>query len=260
MGEMTMKKKSVFWVGAAVLALAGLAGVTSANATMLVDRGLPTTNLNNSAGANRSNVAWLFGGSPADYWMVGDTFTNTGSQTWAIDTIRLWTVGTTGTAALWGGTDGSTIGLVSGSGVISNAAYADLSSYQGSSGRYIDMHQIDFAVSILLAPGQTYDFFLDGTGNGNYVVPFVHASNAALSGPPQDGANGLMFYANVLGGTFDPLSVGTWNSSDPGWGWDKPSDVNVQAFGTTTVPEPPTLALFGLGLAGLAFSRRRKQV
>ncbi|MHB1173549.1 MAG: PEP-CTERM sorting domain-containing protein [Sulfuriferula sp.] len=253
-----MKTKLAFWAGAVLLALTCLAGVTSANATMLVDRGLPTTNLNNIAGSNRSNVAWLFGGSSADYWIVGDTFTNTGSQTWAIDTIRLWSVGATGTAALWGGIDGSTIGLVSGSGTISGATYADSSLYQGSSGRFIDMHQIDFAVSILLAPGQTYDFFHDGTGNGNYVIPFVHASNAPLSGSPQDGANGLMLYANVVGGVFDPLSVGTWNSL--GDGWDKPSDVNVQAFGTTTVPEPATLALFGLGLVGLGFSRRRKQV
>ena len=255
-----MKTKSASWVGAAALALAScLAGVTSAHATMLVDRGLPTTNLNNIAGQNRSNVAWLFGGSSANYWMVGDTFTNTGSQTWAIDTIRLWSVGATGTAALWGGIDGSTIGLVPGSGALSNATYADGSSYQGTSGAYSAMHQIDFAVSILLAPGQTYDFFLDGTG-GNYGIPFVHASNAPLSGSPQNGANGLMLYANILGGTFDPSSVGTWNSSAPGGGWDKSSDVNVQVFGMTTVPEPPTLVLFGLGLAGLAFSRRRKQV
>lgn len=259
MGGMTMKKKSVFWAGAVALALAGLVRVTSANATMLVDRGLPNTNLNNIAGSNRSNVAWLFGGSSADYWMVGDTFTNTGSQTWAIDTIRLWSVGATGTAALWGGIDGSTIGLVPGSGAISNVTYAGGSSYQGYSGAYSAMHQIDFAVSILLAPGQTYDFFLDGTG-GSYGIPFVHASNAPLSGSPQDGANGLMLYANVLGGTFVPSSVGTWNSSAPGGGWDKSSDVNVQAFGTTIVPEPSTLALLGLGLAGLGFIRRKKQV
>lgn len=251
-----MKILRMTFLAASAVACFTFAAAASAS-VLLFDRGLPTTNLNNSAGANRSNVAWLFGGTSADYWMVGDTFTNTGSQTWAIDTIRLWSVGATGTAALWGGIDGSTIGLVSGSGAISGATYADGSSYQGYTGAYSALHQIDFAVSILLAPGQTYNFFLDGTGNGNYVVPFVHASNAPLSGSPQDGADGLMLYANVVGGAFDPSSVGTWNSSDPGWGWDKPSDVNVRAFGTTTVPEPATLALLGLGLAGLGFSRRK---
>lgn len=247
------RTKSIFWAGVAMFVFAGLAGTTGANATLLVDRGLPDTNLNNSAGANRSNVAWVFGGyAPADYWIVGDTFTNTGSQTWAIDTIRLWTVGTTSTAALWGGIDGSTIGLVSGSGAISGATYADGSSYQGSSGAYITMHQIDFAVSILLAPGQTYDFFLDGSG-GNYVVPFVHASNAALSGSPQDGANDLMLEANVVGGSI--VSVGAWTSLN--YGWDKASDVNVQVFGA--VPEPTTYAMLVLGLGLLGFMRRRRK-
>ena len=53
------------------------------------------------------------------------------------------------------------------------------------------MVQIDFAVGITLAPGQTYQYFLDGTGS-SVTVPFSHASNAALSGSPQDGADNLM--------------------------------------------------------------------
>lgn len=245
--------KWTFLAGATSLALAGLAGVTNANAALLVDRGLPTSNLNNSAGANRSNVAWVDGGyTSADYWMVGDTFTNTSSQTWAIDTIRLWTVSTTGTATLWGGIDGSTIGLVSGSGTISPAFYADASSYQGYTGAYRDMFQVDFGVSILLAPGQTYDFFLDGTG-GDYVIPFVHASNAALSGSPQDGADNSMLWANVVSGSV--VSVEPWTSL--GNGWDKASDVNVQAFGS--VPEPATYAMLIPGLGLLFMGRRRKQ-
>ena len=254
-----MKKKSAFWTGAAGFAFACLVGVTNVNATLLVDRGLPTTNLNSSAGTNRSNVAWVSGAdtgadNSADYWMVGDTFTNTASQAWAINKIRLWTVGKSDTTALWGGIDESTIDLVSSSGAISNATYADSSMYQGSSGGY-GMHQIDFAVSILLAPGQTYDFFLNGTG-GDYGIPFVHASNATLSGSPQEGADNAMLWGEVVSGSFNQTSVQPWTSL--GGGWDKASDVNVQAFGTT-VPEPSTYAMLILGLGLLGFVGRRKK-
>jgi len=47
------------------LGLAGLLSVgTDAQAsTLVVDRGLPDTNLNSAAGADRSNVAWGFNGA-----------------------------------------------------------------------------------------------------------------------------------------------------------------------------------------------------
>lgn len=236
-----------------LLALGLLAGPLTANATMLVDRGLPTDNLNNAAGVSRSNVAWVSGGyTPTDYWLVGDTFTNTSSGIWSINSIRLWTVGLTSAVTLWGGTDGSTIGVIAGSGVISNATYAGSIMYQDIGGSSIAMHQIDFSVGITLAPGETYAFFLDGTG-GAYVVPFVHASNAALSGSAQDGANDSMLWGQIVSGSFDHLEA--WTSL--GNGWDKASDVNVQVFGAA-VPEPGTLALLGLGLVGLGMTKRRK--
>lgn len=246
------KKKLLSWHGIAALALVGLLGVSNANADLLVDRGLPTDNLNNAAGASRSNVAWVFGGTSANYWLVGDSITNTSSQTWSIDTIRLWTVGGTSTAALWGGMVGTTMGLLSGSSSISSALYSNSATYQGYSGGFINMYQVDFAVNILLAAGETFDFFLDGTG-GSYTVPFAHASNAALSGSLQDGADNLMLAANILNGSL--VSVEDWTSL--GNGWDKASDVNVQVFGEA-VPEPATLALVALGIAGLGFGRRRK--
>lgn len=251
----TIFHKSVL-AGAALCALS-FAGQASA-AAMLVDRGLPVDNLNNAAGANRSNVSWAFTQyTSADYWMVGDTFTNNSAGTWLIDTIRLWTVGQTDSAVLRGGLVGDTVGVISG------VTYGDAmtSDYQGSGGSMIAMYQVDFAVNVVLAAGQTFNFFLDGTGSAaagqDTEVPFAHASNAALSGSPQDGADGSMLYANVLNGVVDYLSVGAWSSADPGWGWDKASDVNVQVFGNA-VPEPGSFALAGLALLGLAVAGRRR--
>jgi hypothetical protein len=246
---------------------ASLAVAVNASADLLVDRGLPTDNINNAAGSDRANVAWAFTAyTSPDYWVVGDTFQNTSSQTWDINQITLWTVGTTTSASLWGGIDGSSaINVVSASGAISPATYADGSTYQGTSGSSIAMHQVDFAVNITLSAGQTYDFFLDGTGSGDgTVVPFAHASNAALSGSPQDGADNSMLYAEVVGGILDPTSVGTWDSSTDGW--DKSSDVNVQVSGApASVPEPSTyfagaLLLLPLGVGAIRSLRKERTV
>jgi len=231
-----------------------------AGATLLVDRGLPTANLNNAAGADRANVSWAFTQyTSPDYWLVGDSFQNTSSAAWTINTIRLWTVGQTDTAILRGGVGGGSIDIVSTLGSISPSTYVGGATYQGSSGSYISLYQIDFAVNITLQAGQTYDFFLDGSGSGDGTyVPFVHASNAALSGSNQDGADNSMLYAEVLNGVVDSTSVGTWSCD--GYGWDKASDVNVQVLGTV-VPEPTTviagaLLLLPLGASALRIVRK----
>lgn len=243
---------------ATACAFALAAGLNSAvlASPILVDRGLPTTNLNNAAGADRSNVAWVFGKSPSatDYWLVGDTFTNTSSQNWLIDLIRLWAVGPATTAVLYGGVGNSAVNVVSTGAVSGPVTYAGGSTYQGSGGSSIDMFQLDFAVNLALAPGETFNFFLDGTG-GSYVIPFAHASNAARSGSPQQGADDSMLWANVVNGAVVPGSIGPWSSQ--GNGWDKASDVNVQAFGQ--VPEPSSIALMGAALLGAAAARRRRK-
>jgi hypothetical protein len=237
-------------------------GCMSVNAALLLDRGLPTANLNNAAGADRANVAWAFTQyTSPDYWVVGDTFKNTSSEAWAIDSIRLWTVGQTDTAILRGGVEGGSMGIISSSYSIADVTYAGGVMYQGSSGSSIGMHQVDFAVNITLAPGQMFSFFLDGSGSGDGTfVPFAHASNAALSGSAQDGADDLMLYAEVLNGILDSSSVGSWTSL--GDGWDKASDLNVQVFGSP-VPEPTTilagaLLLLPFGVSTIRILRRNR--
>lgn len=237
-----------------VLAL-GVANAFAAP-TMLVDRGLPTTNVNNAAGSNRSNVAWVEGdysSSTAPYTVLGDSFTNTSGVAWSISNIRVWIVGDFATARLLGGVEGGSLGVASTSYTASSTLYANSESYQGYSGAFRALTQIDFAVNLLLGAGETFDFFLDGTGAGQYVVPFMHASNAALSGSPQDGSNDQMLSARLTGGSFGPVS--TWTSLNNGW--DKASDFNVQVEGQA-LPEPGSLALVGIAAFGLAASRRRR--
>ncbi len=241
---------------ALALAAAALFATAAQASTVLVDRGLPDANLNNVAGANRSNVAWTDGGyvSVNDYWLIGDTFTNTSGATWQIDSIRMWTVGNTATASLWGGKAGGSVSVVSASGVVSGPVlYTGGATYQGSGGGLVDMFQVDFAVNITLGAGETFEFYLDGTG-GRYVVPFGHASNAALSGTPQDGSDGQMLGGRVVNGAFDTSTRYGWTSL--GNGWDKGSDFNVQVSGNV-IPEPASMALVGVALLGLAAARRR---
>lgn len=223
---------------------------------LLIDRGLPTANLND-AGGSRSNYSWLFpkpAADATDYWLVGDSFTNSSPGIYSIDTIRLWTVGAAAdltSAILWGGIQGSTITLLGSAASKTEIYYLGGVAYS-SGPLLLPLTQIDFGVGILLGPGQTYDFFLDGAdASSPDFLPYVHASNAALSGSSQDGADGLMRWAYVSSGTIAAGDVGTWTSND-GILLDKVTDVNVQVFGTASVPDGgSTLLLIGLALAGM---------
>lgn len=241
-----------------VFAVAFLVGSPLVMAQVLVfDRGLPTTNLNNAAGANQSNVQWADVETlPETPWLPGDDFTLPGSGAYVVTKIRVWSTNNTG-LSLRGGVAGGAIGVISSSYTATSVTYANSESYQTAGGAFLTLYQLDFTVNIPLNGGVTYQFFLDGPAiaSGNdFQGAYLHASNAALSGSTQAGANDTFLFLGNDG------TVYTWNSATgagtycPGCsGWNKASDGNVQVFAVvpqSALASAPTMS--GIGLAWLA--------
>lgn len=264
----------------AVLLTLLAAATTAASADIVVfDRGLPTANLNNSAGANRSNVSWGFGAWTPTYYS-GDDFTLGGAGQWNISTVRVWAnVGDLGSLtaledrfssiSLYGGSGPTLVNLMSGATTgnstnnsnisITAVTYAGGANYQGTGGTFSNIFQIEFNnLDWLVNGGEKQHFSVAGVDKGGqpYSPFFMHASNSALGGAPADGADQLYsaFFDNGANGlVFD----GSINSADLGMGWDKSSDINVQ-IQASVVPEPSSVALFGVALLGFAATRRKR--
>lgn len=273
-----------------------LLGATQAHAVTVVDRGLPTANLNNAAGANRSNVAWDFQGYG---WFAGDDFTIAGTGKYKIDSITFWLVPIRATAdndadfddldyklgdfyssmAFYlGEASSTTVPLLTSGNFLAGSNdtdNADISisrvlyngsggqhDYQGSSSQFIQLFEVTLSnLALVVDGGASYQFGAECRGpndsgdTGVYTTCFMHATNEALAGSPQDGADNLfrVFYADALLG--DATFETTWDSK--GGGWDKSSDVNIRVS-ATAVPEPASLLLMAGGLMGLALAGRRR--
>ena len=284
----TTRRKATFASGIARWATTHLTGIALAGALIAVsqsvaaqvlvfDRGLPTANLNNAAGANRSNVFWADQETPpVTPFLPGDDFTLAGSGPYAVNKIRVWSKGNTG-LTLRGGVAGGPIGLISSTFTATSVTYANSQTYETQATGFIPLYQIDFTVNIPLNGGVTYQFFLGGpavsAGGNDFQGASLHASNAALSGSPQTGSNGIFLFLDNAGTPTtwnSQTGTGTYCTPTPCPGFSSPTDGNVQVFAAppqviaavTPVPTTTGAGLAGLGLllagAGAFVTRRRR--
>jgi hypothetical protein len=96
--------------------------------------------------------------------------------------------------------------------------------------------QVDFtSLNARVEGGRKYRFGVWGAGRANTnqqgktYLWFNYASNAALSGAKQDGADGITL-------EFDGAGRYQGDFKTEGSIWDKPADINVQVFAHRTDP------------------------
>ena len=239
-----MTLSGVSQLGRRVLVVLALA--SSLSAGVIFERALPTANLNNAAGADRSNISWAPGDNT---YILGDDFT-LGSDS-VINSLSVWEVSNNGSPTTEFGSLSLYVGADPNISLISSSYTSSLVSgyqYQGSSGTFYDVYQITFSgLNLSAAGGVLYDFGIGATP-GTESSLFLHASNAAFSGSTQDGSDGLF-----LGFTGPPYTLAYVIDSN-GNGWDKSSDINVE------IAVPETATTFGLLAIGAGALLDRKSV
>lgn len=227
-------------------------GLLFAQGQLVVDRGLPKANLNNSAGVeSRSNVRWSMyeEGFVGDDLVIGDR-----GERWVIDKLRMWTVpgGKTGVPnylgdfyedvrLYFGREKGGVSPVATGlfelnSNQTSNADIAIAPAAEEPAFSYDDfgttvrVWQVDFNnLNLAVRGGEKYLFSAFGLGRQIALEPdrtypwFNHASNMVFGGAKSDGADNRMRLFRASG-----KADGVYFSEEKDW--NKSSDLNVQVW------------------------------
>ena len=257
-----------------------------ASAATVWSNPLPTGNLNSAAGSNRSNAAPIYGSlcdplvppnncsgvgpqSPSEPYILGDQF-NVGANT-NITSVTVYEVGnspTSGTIntpdqefrniSLFLGADQTPLTLVSSTYTFQRVQYNGTTDYESlnTNGLFFPIYSITFSgLNFLVGPGLN-DFAIGATPIGNNTFA-LHTSDPTLSGPTEDSAslspNGFLYFFD------DPTPDAAFQYS-PGSisNYSNGADANVSILGDV-VPEPGTIGLLGLGLAGLRLLQRKRR-
>lgn len=106
---------------------------------------------------------------------------------------------------------------------------------------------INLALDLGIDFGNTSNITINTYLNGSLVSSSLDAYTDTLN-------NGLGTWSTLSWSNIDRVTLNATS------GWRAWSIDNLQFDNATSVPEPATLALLGLGLAGIGFSRKKKAV